>query len=399
MGEKVVLAFSGGLDTSVIAHRLAHEGGYDVVAVLADVGQKEDLGSATRRAEAASVTELVISDLKDEFMSEYLMPAVAANGLYEGRYPLISSLSRPCIAAELVRVARSYGALKIAHGCTGKGNDQVRFELSIAALYPQCEILAPAREKPMSRGEAVEYADAHGIPVSATKASLYSIDENMWGRTVECGPLEDPWAPPPEDAFAITEDPGNIRREPTEVLVEFERGRPAGIDGCKTSPREIIEHLSTLGGRYGFGRIDMVENRCVGIKSREVYEAPAALALIEAHRDLEALTLERDLAHEKARLEPVWSELVYDGKWHSPLREALQAFFDHTQERVSGEVRLRYGPGRCAPIGRRSPFALYVDDLATYDERDSFDHEDAAGFVRLYGLPIRTWARRKGDDG
>jgi argininosuccinate synthase len=398
VGEKVILAFSGGLDTSVIAHRLAHERGYDVVAVLADVGQKEDLASAARRAEAAAVSDLVISNLKEEFANAYLMPALAANALYEGRYPLISSLSRPCIAAELVRVAKSYGAKAIAHGCTGKGNDQVRFEVSLAALYPECEILAPARDDPMSREQAVSYAEKHGIPVEATKTSPYSIDENMWGRAVECGPLEDPWASPPEEAFAITANPDEVSKAPTEIVVEFDCGKPSGIDGQSARPAEVIEKLASVAGEYGFGRVDMIESRRIGIKSREVYEAPAALALIEAHRDLEALTLERDLAHEKQRLEAIWSELVYDGRWHSPLRESLQAFFDVTQKRVSGEVRLRLSPGRCTPTGRRSPFSLYVDDLATYDDSDSFDHNDAAGFVRLYALPIRTWAGKKGDD-
>ncbi len=398
MSEKVILAYSGGLDTSVIAHRLAKEHGYDVVAVLADVGQKEDLAAATKRAEAAGVSDLVISDLVEEFTNEYLMPALFANALYEGRYPLISSLSRPCIAAELVRVAKSYGARKIAHGCTGKGNDQLRFELSIAALYPHCEILAPARDEPMSREEAVDYAERHGIAVVATRTSPYSIDENLWGRTIECGQLEDPWAPPPEDAFSLTSDPEKVATEPCEVVIEFEKGRPVGMDGDRLRPEQVVERLTEIGGRFGFGRIDMIENRRVGIKSREVYEAPGSLSLIEAHRDLEALTLERDLMHEKSRLEPLWSELVYDGKWYSPLRESLQAFFDRTQERVTGEVRLRYSPGRCQAVGRRSPNALYRKDLATYAEGDAFDHQDAAGFVKLYGLPIRTWAERAQSD-
>jgi len=394
VAETVVLAFSGGLDTSVIAHRLAYEQGYDVIAVLADVGQKEDLTQAAKRAEAASVHELVVSNLQEEFAEDYLVPAVAANALYESRYPLISSLSRPCIASELVRVARSYGATKIAHGCTGKGNDQLRFEVSISALYPSCEILAPARDFPVSREQAVAYAQKHGIPVTATKESPYSVDENLWGRTVECGPLEDPWAAPPEDAFSITADPEHVVLAPCDVVVGFEEGRPVAIDGKKRSLVELIELIGDVGGRYGFGRVDMIENRRVGIKSREVYEAPAALALIEAHRDLESLTLERDLAHEKALLEPVWSQLVYDGMWHSPLRQSLQAFFNETQKRVEGEVRLRYSAGRCQPTGRRSRFALYIEDLATYDERDRFDHADAAGYVRVFSLPVRTWAER-----
>ncbi len=398
MGETVVLAYSGGLDTSVFAHRLAHRDGYDVVAVLADVGQREDLAAATRRAEAASVSEFVISDLKERFAAEFLVPALAANALYEGRYPLISSLSRPCIAEELVRVARSFGARKIAHGCTGKGNDQLRFEMSIAALYPECEVLAPARDEPMSREEALSYAERHSIPVTATKESPYSVDENMWGRTIECGPLEDPWEAPPADAFAITADPESVTLPPEDLVVEFERGRPVALDGKRMNLPELIEQIGTVAGRYGFGRVDMIENRRVGIKSREVYEAPAALSLIEAHQDIESLTLERDLAHEKARLEPLWAELVYDGKWHTPVRKALQAFFDASQERVSGEVRLRLSPGRCVPTGRRSPYALYEEALATYDSRDAFEHRDASGFVRLYTLPARTWALKDDPD-
>jgi len=395
LGETVVLAYSGGLDTSVIAHRLAHEDGYEVVAVLADLGQKEDLERARLRAEAAGVAELVVLDLKEKFVKEFVLKAIAANALYEGKYPLVSALSRPCISEALVEIAKRRGARKIAHGCTGKGNDQVRFEVSVRALFPECEILAPARDRPQSRRQAVLYAEEHGIPVEATPESPYSIDANLWGRTIECGPLEDPWQAPPEDAFALTKSLDECKAmAPSEIVVGFESGIPCSLDGESLDPIAIIDKLNALGGSYGFGRVDMIENRRVGIKSREVYEVPAALALIRAHADLESLVLERDLSRLKARLELRWAEAVYDGMWHSPLRESLDAFFAVGQQRVTGEVRLRFSPGSCTVSGRRSPYALYEPELATYSEDDSFAHQDAAGFVKLYGLSLETWAKQ-----
>lgn len=419
LAEKVVLAYSGGLDTSVIAHKLAHRDGYDVIAVLADVGQGEDLERARERAEAAGVASLVVVDLKDSFVGEFVTKAIWANALYEGRYPLVSALSRPCIARALVEVARAEGARKIAHGCTGKGNDQVRFEVSVSALYPDAEILAPARAEPQGRAQAVEYARLHGIPVEATPESPYSIDSNLWGRTIECGPLEDPWAPPPEEAFALTRNSKDATSlDPLEVVVEFDRGRPVSArmqrdrGAAPISPTgsgnflevgassvegmaAVVGWLNEIGGAFGFGRVDMIENRRVGIKSREVYEVPAALALIEAHRDLESLVLERDLAHLKASLEQRWADLVYDGMWYSPSRQALDAFFEETQKEVCGEVKLRFSAGSCAVVGRRSPNALYDEALATYSQEDAFEHKDAEGFVKLYGLPIRVWAARQ----
>ncbi|RIK10128.1 MAG: argininosuccinate synthase [Acidobacteria bacterium] len=392
--KKLVLAYSGGLDTSVVLHQLANEGDWEVIAVLADVGQDEDLDAARERAVAAGASEAYIADLQSEFASEFVAPALAANALYERRYPLISALSRPCIARALVRIASERGAAAVAHGCTGKGNDQVRFEVSIRALDPELEVLAPIRTSRMNRDEAMEYAAEHGIPVKATKKSPYSIDMNLLGRTAECGVLEDPWNEPPEDAFEITSNPLEAAQEPEQVVVEFDQGLPSAIDGEICDIQSAIEHLDKVGGRFGFGRIDMVENRRVGIKSREIYEAPGALALILAHADLEDLTLERDLLHEKRVIESRWADLVYDGLWFSPLKSAYDAFIAGSQERVCGEVRLRFAPGTCQVIGRRSPLALYDLDLATYEASDTFRHEDAEGFVRLFGLGIETWARK-----
>lgn len=378
----------------MVLHQLAHENDWEVIAVLADVGQDEDLEAARKRALTAGAHEAYVADLQGEFASEFVAPALAANALYERRYPLISALSRPCIARSLVRIAKERGATAIAHGCTGKGNDQVRFEVSIRALDPDLEILAPIRTSSMSRDAAMEYAAKHGIPVKATKKSPYSIDMNLLGRTAECGVLEDPWAEPPEDAFEITANPLDATQEPVETVVEFDQGIPSAIDGELCDIQGALEHLDGIGGGFGFGRIDMIENRRVGIKSREIYEAPGALALILAHADLEDLTLERDLLHEKRVIESRWSDLVYDGLWFSPLKAAYDAFISSSQERVCGEVRLRFAPGACQVVGRRSPLALYDIDLATYEAADAFRHEDAEGFVRLFGLGVETWARK-----
>lgn len=391
---RMVLAYSGGLDTSVVLHQLARDEGWSIIAVIAELGQNEDLESARERALASGAEEVCIVDLQDEFANNFVSPALQANALYERRYPLISALSRPCIARALVSVARDSDAEAIAHGCTGKGNDQVRFEISIRALAPDLEILAPMRDSNMTRDAALKYATDYGIPVKATTASPYSIDMNLLGRTVECGALEDPWLEPPEDAFEITKDPRAVAERPTEVIIGFENGLPNSIDGESCDLRSALRRLELIGGAFGFGRVDMVENRRVGIKSREVYEAPGALALILAHLDLEDLVLERDLAHRKRQIESEWSDLVYDGLWYSPLKDAYDAFIESTQERVCGEVRLRFSPGACVVIGRRSPFAMYETGLATYGDADEFRHQDAAGFVRLFGLGIETWARR-----
>ncbi len=394
--KRVVLAYSGGLDTSVAVKWLGEETGADVVAVAVDVGQPEDFEKVRARALVAGAVESVVVDARREMAEDFVAPAIFANALYEGRYPLVSALSRPVIVRHLVDQARTHGADAVAHGCTGKGNDQVRFEVGVRALAPGLDILAPARTWGMTRADCVDYAIKYQIPVEATKEKIYSIDENLWGRAIECGVIENPWTRPPEDPFTMTRP---AESEPREVVVGFEGGVPSSIDGTSMPLTQLIERLNALVGSYGWGRVDMVENRRVGIKSREVYECPAALALILAHRDLEGLTLERDVSHEKARLEPRWAELVYDGMWFSPLREAIDAFFASTQRHVTGEVRLALSAGSCIVAGRRSPVSLYDHGLATYDAEDTFDHSDAEGFVRLWGLGLATWSAKQGGNG
>jgi len=393
--KRVVLAYSGGLDTSVAVRWMTEKYGVEVIAVAADVGQREgsDADILIARAKAAGAVEAVVVDCREEYARDFVGPALRANALYEGRYPLVSSLTRPLIVKHLVAAARYHGADAVAHGCTGKGNDQVRFEVSTRALAPDLEVLAPVREWGMTRADCIDYAERFDIPLNVTRTKLYSIDENLWGRAIECGVLEDPWQAPPDDVFSLTVPTAT---EPVEVVLTFEAGLPVALDGVRRPLHELIPALGAVVGSYGWGRIDMVESRRVGIKSREVYECPAALALVAAHTDLEGLTLERDLAHEKARLEPRWAELVYDGLWYSPLKQALDAFVEQSQRSVTGEVRLRLEPGRCKVVGRRSPVGLYDYGLATYDAADTFRHEDAAGFVRLFGLGVQTWAARQG---
>jgi argininosuccinate synthase len=389
----VVLAYSGGLDTTVSVHRLTHEQGRAVVALLVDVGQGEDLPALADRALAAGAVDAVVVDARERFAAEFLAPAVRANALYEGRYPLVSALSRPLIAQLLVEEARRRGAAAVAHGCTGKGNDQVRFEVSCGALAPELQVLAPVRDWTMSRPEAIAYADKHDLDLGwISKAKPWSVDQNLWGRTVEGGALEDPWAAPPEDAFAWTVHPAAASGS-REVVVAFEAGVPVAVDGGRAGLPEVVGALNRLAGAAGFGRVDMLENRRVGIKSREVYEVPGALAVLAAHRELEDLTLDREVLHEKARLEIRYAELVYDGLWFSPLKAALDAFVAATQPAVTGEVRLELSPGRCQATGRRAERPLYRPDLATYDAGDAFDHDAGRGFVALWGLPTRTWAR------
>jgi len=394
VAKRVAVAYSGGLDTSVAVGWLAAELGYEVIAVVVDVGQDADFDALRVRAKAAGAIEVVVVDAREELLRDFAMPALAANALYEGRYPLVSALSRPVIVRHLVAAARLHGASAVAHGCTGKGNDQVRFDIGTRALAPDLEIVAPVRVWAMSREETLDYAESHDIAVTVSRDRIYSIDANIWGRAIECGILEDPWEAPPDDVFALTVP---VASEPVEVTVGFEQGVPVSLDGAKLGLVELVGQIGRIAGSVGFGRVDMVEGRRVGIKSREVYECPAALALIMAHADLEGLTLERDAAHEKARLEPRFADLVYDGMWFSPLRQALSAFMASTQQFVTGEVRLRFSPGGGAEVvGRRSPVGLYVHNLATYDSTDAFRHEDAEGFIRLFGLGIQTWASRQG---
>jgi len=402
MPKRIVLAYSGGLDTSVLVRWMTEEMGAEVVALAVDLGQGGDWDAVRARAVAAGAAEVEVVDARNEFASDFVAPAIRANALYEGKYPLISSLSRPVIVRHLVDAARRHGADAIAHGCTGKGNDQVRFEVSTRALAPDLDVVAPVRTWGFTREDSIDYARKWGIPVSATKANPYSVDQNLWGRTVECGILEDPWARPPADVYELTV-PRNAGGQPKELIVTFEGGSPVALDGQPMPLDELVPALDAVVGPFGWGRIDMIENRRVGIKSREIYECPGALALLLAHADLESMTLERDVAHEKSRLEPRWAELVYDGLWFSPLKMALDAFFAETQRFVTGDVRLRCEPGTapdgtgsCFVAGRRSAVALYEHDLATYTAADRFRHQDAEGFVRIFGLGIETWATKQG---
>jgi argininosuccinate synthase len=390
--KRVVLAYSGGLDTSV-AVRWLSERGWDVIAVTVDVGQPGDLAGGVDRAWSLGAVDARLIDAKSRFVSDFVTPALQMNALYQGRYPLVSALSRALIAEVLIGMARETGASAVAHGCTGKGNDQVRFEVSLSALAPDVDVLAPVRDWGMSREDTIAFAEQRDLPVTTRKESPYSIDENLWGRSIECGPLEDPWTSPPPEVYALTTSPAEAPGAGQEIEVGFDSGVPISIDGESLDPVHAVDAIGKIAGSYGFGRVDMVEDRLVGIKSREIYEAPAALSLITAHADLESLTLERGLAREKRRLEGVWADLVYEGLWFSPLREALDAFCATTQASVTGDVRLRWGPGSCVAVARRSPYSLYDFDLATYDRRDAFAHSDAAGFVRLWGLPIKQWSR------
>jgi argininosuccinate synthase len=396
--KRVVLAYSGGLDTSVAVRWMIEEWNVEVVCVLVDVGQDADTTESfddiRARALAAGAIECVLVDARHEMANEFCANAIAANARYEGKYPLVSALSRPVIVRHLVDQARKFNAQAVAHGCTGKGNDQVRFEVGTHALAPDLEVLAPARNWGMTRADSVDFAQKWGIPIKATKDKIYSIDENLWGRAVECGAMEDPWATPPEEPMTLT----RVRTDKSvELTVSFVAGVPVAIDGVEMTLADLIKALNNRAGATGFGRIDMVENRRVGIKSREVYECPAALALIAAHADLEDLVLERDVHHEKARLETRWAELVYDGMWFSPLKEALDAFIAETQTHVTGDVRLHFAaPGMMRIVGRRSPKALYDYGLATYDAEDTFEHADSEGYVKIYGLGVKTWAARQG---
>jgi argininosuccinate synthase len=398
VAKRVVLAYSGGLDTSVAVRWMREEWGVEVIACAVDVGQLAagDEDMIRERAAAAGAVETEIIDAREQFAREFLVPALRANALYEGKYPLVSALSRPVIVEHLVASARRHGAHAVGHGCTGKGNDQVRFEVSTRVLAPDLDVMAPVRVWGLSRADCIELADKWEIPISASKEKLYSIDENMWGRAIECGILENPWSAAPEDPYTLTRATKDAPAEPTELVVGFEQGIPVSVNGVTMGLVELIETVGRTVGEYGWGRIDMVENRRVGIKSREVYECPSSLALILAHKDLEGITLERDLAREKQRIEIRIAELIYDGMWHTPLMRALGAFVDTTQEHVTGEVRLRLERGRCDAAGRRAPRSLYDHDLATYDADDSFRHQDSEGFVRLWGLSAETWSRRQG---
>jgi argininosuccinate synthase len=394
MTDRVVLAYSGGLDTSVGIGWIGEATGAEVIAVAVDVGQGgENLETIRQRALACGAVEAYVADAREEFATDYCMPALAANALYMDRYPLVSALSRPVIVKHLVKAARQFGAGTVAHGCTGKGNDQVRFEVSITSLAPDLKCIAPVRDLALTRAAAIEYAERNSLPIETTKSSPFSIDQNVWGRAVETGFLEDIWNGPTKDVYTYTDDPAFPPIE-DEAIIRFERGVPVEIDGHAVTPLQAVQEMNRRAGAQGIGRIDMVEDRLVGIKSREIYEAPGAMALIEAHRDLEGATVERELARFKRTVGARWTELVYDGMWFSPLKRALDSFLADTQEYVSGEVRLVMHGGRAVVTGRRSETSLYDFNLATYDEGDTFDQSQARGFIELYGMQSKLAAAR-----
>lgn len=394
MSEKVILAYSGGLDTSVAIPWLKENYGYDVVALAVDLSGGEDVTEALARAKRNGAIEAIGIDAGDEFAEEYIARAIRANALYEDKYPLATALGRPCIVKHLVDQAEIYGAVAVAHGCTGKGNDQVRFDIGIKTLNPGLKILAPIREWKMSREEEIDYAKQKGIEIKVDKDKVYSIDANLWGAAIEGGDLEDPWTEPGDKVYMMTKPVKESPDVPSYVTVDFESGLPVALDGARMPLKETVKLLNQLGGCHSVGRIDMVENRLVGIKSREVYEAPAAVSIIEAHKALEDLTLERDTLHFKRQAEQKYADLIYTGMWFSPLREALDSFFADIQKNVNGTVRLKYYKGNVTVAGRQSDTSLYDRGLATYDKGDAFDHDAAEGFIELYGLPITEWARK-----
>ncbi|MGU3431379.1 argininosuccinate synthase [Actinomycetes bacterium M1A6_2h] len=395
MAERVILAYSGGLDTSVAISWIGRETGKEVVAVAIDLGQGgEDMEVIRQRALDCGAVEAVVVDARDEFADDYCLPTVQSNALYMDRYPLVSAISRPLIVKHLVENARSHGGTVVAHGCTGKGNDQVRFEVGFNTLAPELEVLAPVRDYAWTREKAIKFAEENAIPINVTKKSPFSIDQNVWGRAVETGFLEDLWNAPTKDVYDYTQDPTVNFEAPDELIITFDKGRPIAIDGRPVSVLEAIQELNTRAGAQGVGRLDVVEDRLVGIKSREIYEAPGAMVLIRAHEELEHVTLERELGRYKRRTDQKWAELVYDGLWYSPLKNALDTFVEHTQEHVSGDIRLVLHGGGIAVNGRRSGESLYDFNLATYDEGDTFDQSSAKGFVQLHGLSSKIAFKR-----
>ncbi|KML45385.1 MULTISPECIES: argininosuccinate synthase [Bacillaceae] len=387
--NKVVLAYSGGLDTSVAVKWLQDQG-YAVVACCLDVGEGKDLNFIQKKALTVGAVQSYVIDAKEEFANEYALIALQAHALYENKYPLISALSRPLIAKKLVEVAEKEGAVAVAHGCTGKGNDQVRFEVAIQALNPDLQVLAPVREWSWSREEEIEYAKQNNIPIPINLDSPYSIDQNLWGRSNECGVLEDPWAAPPEDAYDLTVSLEKAPDTPDTVEIGFEKGVPVSLNGNSMKLSELIAELNELAGKHGVGRIDHVENRLVGIKSREVYECPGAMTLLKAHKELEDLTMVKEMAHFKPVIEKKVAELIYEGLWFSQLNNALTAFLKETQTFVTGTVRVKLFKGHAIVEGRKSPYSLYDENLATYTSDDEFDHNAAVGFIKLWGLPTKV---------
>ncbi|QIZ06888.1 argininosuccinate synthase [Priestia megaterium] len=390
--EKIILAYSGGLDTSVSVKWIQEKYGYDVIALGLDVGEGKDLEAIKNKALNVGAIKAYMIDAKELLAKEYILPALKANCLYEGKYPLSSALSRPLISKLLVEVAEKEGATAVAHGCTGKGNDQVRFEVSIQALNPSLKVVAPVREWGMTRDEEIKYAEENGIPIPVDLDNPFSIDANIWGRACEAGVLEDPWAEAPEAAFDWT-NPIELTPDAAEyVEIEFEQGVPVALNGEKLPLVQLIETLNALGGKHGVGRIDHIENRLVGIKSREVYENPAALILINAHRELEFLTLTREVTQFKTQVEQQMAKIIYEGLWYSPIKPALDAFIDETQKNVSGTIRVKLHKGNHTVVGRKSPYSLYNEELATYSKGDAFDHNAAVGFIKIWGLPTKVYS-------
>ncbi|MFX3625390.1 MAG: argininosuccinate synthase [Ectobacillus sp.] len=390
--KKVVLAYSGGLDTSV-AIKWLQDKGYDVIACCLDVGEGKDLDFVKEKALTVGAVKSYVLDVQEEYAQEYALVALQAHALYEGKYPLISALSRPLIAKKLVEVAEMEGAEAVAHGCTGKGNDQVRFEVSIKALNPYLEVIAPVREWKWSREEEIQYAKEHGVPIPINLDSPFSIDQNLWGRSNECGVLEDPWAAPPEEAYEMTLALEDTPNKPEIIEIGFEAGVPVTLNGTAYPLADLIKKLNAVAGKHGVGRIDHVENRLIGIKSREVYECPGAMTLIKAHKELEDLTLVKEVAHFKPIIEKQITELIYNGLWFSPLRGALLAFLKETQKNVTGTVRVKLFKGHAIVEGRKSEYSLYDEKLATYTAEDQFDHDAAVGFISLYGLPTKVYSQ------
>ena len=392
--DKIVLAYSGGLDTTVAVPWLQERYGADIITLTVDLGMV-DLAAAQARARSIGAADALIIDARQTLVDEFLIPSLQAGTVYEDQYPLATALGRPLIARCLVEAAQQHGAYAVAHGCTGKGNDQVRIEVGVAALNPQLQVIAPIRDWGMSRDDEIEYGLARNLPIN-TRASRFSTDENLWGRSVEAGELEDPWLEPPEDAYAWTRPAAEAPTEPAYIELHFEQGVPVGIDGETMGGVDLIGHLNALAGAHGIGRVDHVENRLVGIKSREIYECPAAVTLHTAHRALETMTLSKEQARTKARLAQEYSDVIYNGLWFTAHRADLNAYVQSTQRFVTGDVRLRLHQGTCTVAGRRAPQALYNYGLATYDRQDEFDHAAAAGFINIYGLPVRTQNQAQG---
>jgi len=393
MADKVILAYSGGLDTSVAIKWLRENYDLDVIALTVDVGNEKDFTTIRNKALKVGAVKAVVKDVRETFVKDFILPSLQADALYEGQYPLATALSRPLIARLLVELAQEEGASVIAHGCTGKGNDQVRIEVGIAALAPQLKIIAPAREWGMTRQQTIEYAKKNDIPVPVTASSPYSIDENLWGRSIECGVLEDPWQEPPEDAYSWTKSAADAPDKAAYIEIGFQKGVPLSLNGHDMSGISLIQRLNEVAGSHSIGRIDMIENRLVGIKSREIYEAPAAIVLTRAHMALEALTLSKAQLRFKQRVAMEYADIVYNGLWFGAQHQDLTAYIKSTQRFVSGTVRLKLLKGSCSVVGRKSPYSLYSHSLATYDKGDLFDQGAAAGFIHLWGLPVSTQAQ------